>query len=364
MKLQRSINGRLSCEQLFMADNIFIKNIYYMLAYAFQSLNETGFKSVEAEEFLNIHDLFASVLIKGVSGQIKRGLHRDYIDQTEPLANLRGKIDISSSVKQQTILTRRMICQYDLFSEDTQFNQILKTCMLLLLYHGNVKPENKKSLRKLLMYFCNIAEIAPNSINWSSIKYNKNSVTYKMLINICWLVIKGLLLTSKNGSFKMSQFLDDQKMHRLYEKFVLGYYKKEHPEIGVSASFIDWDIDDDSSMLLPVMKSDITLTKGSKTLIIDTKFYGHTLQTNSLFNSASIISGNLYQIYTYVKNKDRYRTGSVSGVLLYAKTDEQITPDNEYVVGGNKFGVKTFDLNVDFAEIRLQLDNLIKVYLC
>jgi 5-methylcytosine-specific restriction enzyme subunit McrC len=43
------------------------------------------------EEFINVHDLLSSILIKGVSAQIKRGLHRDYISQTETLESRRVK---------------------------------------------------------------------------------------------------------------------------------------------------------------------------------------------------------------------------------------------------------------------------------
>jgi len=340
-----------------MADNIRIKNIYHMLAYAYQTLSEAGYKSVESEDFKNVHDLLSSILIKGVSGQIKRGLHRDYVPQTETLGSLRGKIDITSSVKQQTMMTRQMVCQYDLFSEDTQLNQILKTAMMLLLRHGDVKQINKKILRKMLLYFENVMDIDPYHVNWSGVSYHRNNATYKMLINICWLVIKGLLLTTDDGKYKMAKFLDDQQMYQLYEKFVLGYYKKEYPQFAASASYIDWDIGDgESKMFLPLMKSDITLTYGFKTLIIDTKYYGKTMQSNALFNSTSIISENLYQIFTYVKNKDVGNTGNVSGVLLYAKTDEAITPDNEYFIGGNRISVKTLDLSDSWEDIKTQLD--------
>lgn len=343
-----------------MADNIRIKNIYYMLSYAYQTLNEIGYKSIELEEFNNVHDLLSSILVKGVSNQIKRGLHRDYIIETETLGNLRGKIDITTSIKKQTIMTRQMVCQYDLFSEDTQLNQILKAAMMLLLRHGDVKKDNRIALRKLFLYFDNVTDIDPYHIKWGSICYHRNNAAYQMLINICSLVIKGLLLTTEDGKYKMAQFIDDQQMHRLYEKFVLGYYKKEYPQISANASYIDWDIDDnDSKMFLPVMKSDITLTYGLKTLIIDTKYYGHTMQSNTMFNSATIISQNLYQIYTYVKNKDKKNTGNVSGMLLYAKTDENVTPDNDYIMGGNRISVKTLDLSGPWEEIRVQLNCIV-----
>ena len=52
------------------------------------------------------------------------------------------------------------------------------------------------------------------------------------------LVIKGLLQTNLDGNTKLMDFLDEQGMCRLYEKFILKYFRKEHPELDVSASQI------------------------------------------------------------------------------------------------------------------------------
>ncbi len=339
--------------------SIRVRNVYYMLAYAYQSLNEDGFRSVASEDFDNIHDLLAAILLKGVANQIKRGMHRDYIPQREALRRLVGKIDLTASVKQQTMMTKQMVCQYDIFANDTRLNQILKCAMMLLLRHGDVKAENKRTLRKLLLYFAGVSNIDPQDLNWRGVRYDRNNASYKLLINLCWLVIKGLLLTTEDGAYRLAAFLDDQQMHHLYERFVLGYFRKEYPQYAATASHIDWDIDDeDSRQLLPAMKSDITLTHGDRTLVIDTKYYGRTTQTNSMFNKTTLISGNLYQIYTYVKNKDRLRTGNVSGVLLYAKTDEEIVPDNDYNMGGNHIGARTLDLGAEWSEIVEQLNTL------
>ena len=256
-------------------------------------------------------------------------------------------------------MNRKMVCHYDLFSEDTQLNQILKATMMLLLHHGNVSQKNKKLLRKLLLYFQNVTAVDPFHIGWNTVNYPRNSPSYKMLIHICQLIIKGLLLSTENGQYKLLQFLDDQQMYRLYEKFVLEYYKKEYPELNAKSSYIDWDIGGDGNkMFLPTMKSDITLTYGVRTLIIDTKYYQRSMQTHTLFNSTTLISGNLYQIFTYVKNKDKNNSGNVSGLLLYAKTAEDITPDNEYIMGGNHISVKTLNLNSEWEIIKRQLDNI------
>ena len=81
-----------------------IQNIYYMLAYAFQVLNEQGYKKIATEEFENTADLFAAILSRGISMQIKRGLGKAYIEQSESLSSLRGKINISESIKTLTFL--------------------------------------------------------------------------------------------------------------------------------------------------------------------------------------------------------------------------------------------------------------------
>ena len=348
-----------------MADQIKIKNIYYMLSYAYQNLNEGSYKNIDLESFNNIHDLLSAILIRGTSNQIKRGLHRDYLSFTENTGRLKGKIDITESIKQQTMMNRKMVCHHDLFSEDTQLNQILKATMMLLLHHGNVSQKNKKLLRKLLLYFQNVTAVDPFHIGWNTVNYPRNSPSYKMLIHICQLIIKGLLLSTENGQYKLLQFLDDQQMYRLYEKFVLEYYKKEYPELNAKSSYIDWDIGGDGNkMFLPTLKSDITLTYGVRTLIIDTKYYQRSMQTHTLFDSTKLISGNLYQIFTYVKNKDKDNTGNVSGMLLYAKTNEDITPDNDYVMGGNHISIKTLNLNSEWENIKSQLDNIAVDLMC
>jgi 5-methylcytosine-specific restriction enzyme subunit McrC len=66
----------------------------------------------------------------------------------------------------------------------------------------------------------------------------------------------------------------------------------------------------------------------------------------------------VYQIFTYVKNQDAANTGNVSGMLLYAKTEEAITPDCSFVMSGNKISVKTLDLNKEFKLIAAQLDKI------
>lgn len=337
---------------------IIIQNIYHMLAYAFQILREQGYASCGTEDFENTADLLSAILVKGVSIQIKRGLGRTYIEQTEPLSCLRGKIDVTESIKQQTLIKQQLVCTYDEFSENTYMNRILKTSMELLLRY-DIPKTRKKELRNLLLYFKNVTTLDIHTINWS-FRFNRNNQSYQMLMSVCYLLIKGLLQTTADGTVKLMQFIDEQRMCRLYEKFILEYYRKHYPQIKTSASQIGWALDDGISTMLPTMQSDIMLSYGDKTLIIDAKYYSHTTQVQ--YDVNTLHSNNLYQIFTYVKNK-AVAGGEVSGMLLYARTDEEVQPDNEYMMSGNKISVKTFDLSCDFSEISAQLNAIADAFL-
>ena len=299
--------------------SIFIKNIYYMLSYAFTTLNQGGYEDVATEEFENMHNLFAAILAKGISRQLKQGLYREYLNRKEDVAVVRGKINMPGTIQNRLARKRVLTCEYDELSENNLLNQILKTTVMLLLRHTRVDQEYKSDLK-----------------------------------------LEGMLLTTDSGEYKLASFVDEQRMNRLYEKFILEYYAKECPQVKATASQIPWALDDGIGTMLPVMQSDIMLARGSEVLIIDAKYYTHTTQTQ--YDVHTLHSSNLYQIFTYVKNKDTEfgdQPHTVSGMLLYAATDEAIQPDNSYQMSGNKISVRTLDLNREFSEIASQLNKIV-----
>lgn len=343
--------------------SIFIKNIYYMLSYAFTALDQGGYEDIEKESFDHIHNLFAAILAKGIGRQLKQGLYREYISRTEEIPVVRGKINMPGTI--QNLLARKQVvtCDYDELSENNLLNQILKTTVMLLLRHADVEQRYKDDLKKEMLFFANVDMVDPAAVRWSAIRFQRNNNTYRMLISLCQLIIEGMLLTEETGEYRLASFIDPQRMNRLYEKFILEYYTKECPQVKATASQIPWAVDDGIRTMLPVMQSDIMLTRGNDVLIIDAKYYTRT--TQSVFDAHTLHSGNLYQIFTYVKNKDTEfgdKPHKVSGMLLYAATDETIQPDNSYMMSGNQISVKTLDLNREFPEIAAQLNAIVATH--
>ncbi len=116
-------------------------------------------------------------------------------------------------------------------------------------------------------------------------------------------------------------------MAKLYEKFVLNFYKKHLPpqQYKVHSPIFTWGLDDKFNHIgleyLPQMKSDIVIVDkvNNGELIIDTKFYVKTLIKSNHGEVKKLISNNLYQIFAYINNISY--PGAITGMLLYPTTE-------------------------------------------
>ena len=338
-----------------------IENIYYMLAYAFDILQQKEYKELATEKFENATELLCAILCKGVAIQVKRGLGRAYITKEEALSTPKGKIEINESIKMQSMQKKQMICSYDTCSIDFYGNQIIKTTLCAIL-RTNTSKARKKEIRKLLLFFTEVSTLELSLINWN-IFYDRNNQTYMMLIAICQMLVKEQIQTTKKGSICIREFADEQTMPKLYEKFLLQYFRKEHKQLKVYAPQIKWKLDDGMANQLPIMQSDIVISnpQTNKTLIIDAKYYTHNMQSKSSYTKKTIYSANLYQIFTYVKNWNAKEDETVIGMLLYARTEDEIQPNHRYQMSGNQIYVQTLDLNCKFDKIKEQLDRIAKL---
>lgn len=215
-------------------NNIPIKNIYYMLSYYFKfDALDNKIKYIDnIENYDNIAELTAQILFRGVNALLKIGLSKEYIlCPPEPLSTLKGKIDISNSIKTMSMHKKQLICLYDNFSINFYLNRIIKTAICELL---KLDIKTKEELRKILYFFKEVETIDIYKINWN-IQYNRNNQIYRILISICHLFIKGLLISDfperKKRLFLNApndeKILNSRYMSELYENFILNYYAHE-----------------------------------------------------------------------------------------------------------------------------------------
>lgn len=343
------------------ARKIPIKNIYHMLSYAWDTLKTDEKVDKNSSEFDNIYNLLTKIYIEGLKSIIKRGIYKDYIEKQEELATLRGKINTIESINNLSYLKNNMVCDYDDFSTNNNFNSIVKSTIELLMNNNKLDKEYKQKLKINRLYFNNINSIELSLSNFSKLRYNKNNIHYKMLIDISKLIYEGLLVREEDGTFKFLDFIRDKQLANLYEKFVLNFYKTRLcKRYKVHSPHINWDISSDiqeDEKYLPIMRTDIVLedTTNNIQTIVDTKFYSNTLTNSQTEYSGKIHSSNLYQIYSYINNSDF--TGEVRGMLLYPKVDEDI--DADYKMSNKRIRIKTLDLNDEWQDIEERLLSII-----
>lgn len=339
-----------------------IKNIFYMLVYAFRALDRKAYRSLESEDFPNAKDLLASILILGVGEQFKRGVSRAYIEKEAPLAAIRGRVLIEESIRTSR-RNMHLVCARDEFSVNAYMNRILVTTMQALIRSTEVSSARRKALRTSLCMLKEVIPLDPRDIFWN-FRYDRNNQTYRLLMYVCRLVLEDRLPAQSDKKKPRGLFDDDQALSRLYEKFIFGYFAKTHPRLHPCSKRLEWALDDDGFSLLPTMQTDVTLEDATgRMLILDAKFYARATVTR--YEQTRLNSANLYQIFTYIKNVQALRNPAlptVSGMLLYAGTDELVRPDGSCSMSGNRIAVRTLDLHRPFGDIRGQLDAIAAEY--
>lgn len=332
-----------------------VKNIYWMLAYAFRNVNIGELKQMTSEEFDNIYDLFCVMLTQGISKQIKRGLNKDYIIHSKKISGVKGRILLTESVKNNSFVENKLICEYDEYSENCYLNRIIKTAGMYIIKSNKVSDQSKiNNLKKVLQYLKDVDVLEIRAINWKAIKYNRNNASYKFLVNVSKFILEGLLINESSGRVEFLDFIDDQQLYHLYEKFILEYFRYHYPDLHANDPQIKWDINEEAFIeFLPKMQTDIVLTHRDKELIIDAKFYTKVLQKQ--FDKKTYRNNNVNQIYTYVRNADKDNTGNISGMLLYAKTDDESIGWQEMKLGNNTFIITELDLSKEFEDIEKQM---------
>ncbi len=241
-----------------LSNGIPIKNVYYMLSYAFNQLQRNNYERIASEEFEHIYDLYAEILTRGIAHVLKRGLHKEYVSRTESLSTLKGQIDIMGTIRARMMQSGKLVCNHDELSIDNLYNQILLTTARLLLKQPDVAQQRKAELRRELLFFKGVNEVNLKNVRWSNLTYNQNSKPYQMLHGICHFITKGLLHTTEKGVHYLPHFSEDD-MSELFEHFVLEYYKTHYPEYKAEARGIEWNLRDVSGYkhLIPKMKNDI-----------------------------------------------------------------------------------------------------------
>lgn len=338
-----------------------IQNIYYLLCYAWDKLDEKDVVNVEKIDSKDIMDLFAKVLINGCLHLFKRGIDRNYIPINQELRGIRGKPVFADYVKRNLKIKASMVCDFDEFHHNILHNQIIKSTIRSLVLFTDIDLGLKQLLVRIYRRFHETDIIKIKQKDFSSVRLNRNNFFYDFLLKICQIINESALINEEHGTYKFRDFIrDENKMDVLFEHFVRNFYKKEQDVYKVGIEIINWDVEaqsDEISKLLPIMKTDISLESETRKIIIDTKYYKEALAEH--YDTEKIRSANLYQIFAYLKNVEA--KGDINttcdGMLLYPTVNREI--DETFKLKNHRIMVKTVNLSQDWKCIEKRLLSLI-----
>ncbi|MDB4308161.1 5-methylcytosine-specific restriction endonuclease system specificity protein McrC [Gammaproteobacteria bacterium] len=346
-----------------MSSPIPVKNIYYLLAYAWDRLPESEVTDVSAMDSTELADLFAAVLAGGIHHLLRRGLDQNYISHEEEIAGVRGRINIGVTARRMLVSHGRTYCEFDELSVDTLPNQILRATVRRLLKAPKLDAELRGSLRGLTRELGGISDIPLTKHAFRTVQLHGNNRYYRFLLNICELVLDMALVDEEEGDYKFRDFIrDDKAMARLFEAFIRNFYAKERPDLNIRSENIAWQATSQSDpdlLFLPNMRTDISVRDKphTKTLIIDAKFYRQTFQ--KYYEKETIHSANLYQLASYLQNLEvRDGPDSVAdGMLLYPVVKDPVRLS--YELNGHRVRICTINLAADWQDIRKELCGLV-----
>jgi 5-methylcytosine-specific restriction enzyme subunit McrC len=332
-----------------------VRNLYYLLCYAWDNLEEADTVATEElGDFHRLEDLFGTVLARGVVRVARRGLDRNYIEFEEELAGVRGRIEISETIKRTSLLRNRLVCSFEDLSTDVVHNQIIAATLDLLIRHEHLDSGVRSEVRRARSRMIGVSTIRLSRQLFSRVQLDRNRRAYRFLLNVCRLLFDSCLVDQRTGQTQFSGVdLDRLVMWRVFEAFAARFYEKESDFDVRAQTQLKWfglrTVGPTSERRVPLMMPDLLLEGASRRIILDTKYY----KSGGLRDEedAKLDAGNLYQLFAYVMNRERSHPEGPAheGILLYPTVGQETRV--EFVTHKRRFQARSVDLGRPWPEI-------------
>ncbi|AZQ67947.1 hypothetical protein EF888_12870 [Silicimonas algicola] len=338
-----------------------VRNIYYLLLYAWGHFKSGAVRDVGADQSPDLPNLLGKVLNDGTHRLLRRGLDRGYVEVTEETRSPRGKLRLDVMTKQQTLLRGLAVCDLDELTPDVLHNQVLKASLLSLANCGDVEKGLQHALLTSARRMTGVSPIRLSASLFRRVQLSRNTSQYGFLMRVCELVFHALLPDEEGGGSKFQSILDDEtRMSALFEDFLRNFYRSELPGYSAASEIMPWlaEAENEADLAyLPIMKTDITLRSGNRTIVADAKYYKEVLAGGRY--DPKVRSAHLYQLSTYLAHVRENEPGkAIAGLLVYPSGGQSLRL--HYRLLGTPLTVATVDLSAEWPEIHAELIELIE----
>jgi 5-methylcytosine-specific restriction enzyme subunit McrC len=342
--------------------NIPVRNVYYLLMYAWDKLEEGDVRDAGADGVGNATDLLAKMLDSAVRRLLQRGFDRGYVTHRATLVGVRGCIDVGVTLRRALLQSGRVHCRYDELRWDIVPNRIIKATIELLLRVRKLAKVLREPLLDLRHRLHEISDVQLTAGLFTRVQRHQYNGLFELALSICRLIFDSVVPDESNGLVLRDFLRDPRQMPMLFQYFVRNFYKRElAAAYRVTAPLLSWFGQYGDGRVpgcLPTLRTDTVLESASRVIIIDTKFSEHPFA--GYRGARTITSEHLNQIFVYLRNYAYYpkrRCDTIEGILLYPKTLDSF---HECVnLHGHQVIVHSIDLSRRWREIDADLRGLI-----
>lgn len=312
-----------------MADAIPIANIYYLLCYAWNRLEEKEQVPVNTSHITEIIDLLARVLDSGLSHLIRRGYDRGYTSFEEDLPVLRGRLLMGETMRRGLQRRARVHCRHDELSHDVLHNRILKNIVAKLLRTRGIDETIVANLVDHRHRMHTVSDMMLVDADFSRVVLHRNNFFYDFLLRIARLIHHNLLPSEQRGEYRFRAFdRDPVRMRLLFEEFIRNFYKRELSGRIVKRDDLEWNltaVTPGSEILLPKMQTDISILSPGRRIVIECKYTARHFQQRDENAKQTFRSEHLYQLSAYLRTlREKHPSDDIEGILLYPTVGEHL----------------------------------------
>jgi 5-methylcytosine-specific restriction enzyme subunit McrC len=349
------------------ATGIPIRNLWYMLLYAWNEVALKDHWQADIEAAPGLDALLASILTNLVRQRLRIGLGRSYTEEARLFRGIRGRVNFAESLKRLAFENGQAHCRFQTYSHNVPRNQIVRSTLARLVQTGQFGTDRKRAdeirhkMRRLVRDLdgVDLVEVKVDFIRRQQL--GRNDADYRVMLTICDLLLQRQMPTETAGINKLPGLdRDALTLHRIYERFVANFYKLRLAGWTVTGQMpLSWHAVKKSNYM-PAMSADLVMQHEStgRMAVLDTKFTANSLIPTRWGNFV-FDSSHLYQLYAYLRTQEHLSDSHrcASGILLYPAVRNELLETVK--LQGHQIHLATIDLSQSWGKIENDLLNIV-----
>jgi len=206
-----------------------LSNLFAMLEYAY---NLRSFHFLEGwshcASLTDFYERLADILARRILDRTRQGLYRTYVDKTERLTCLRGRLNIPHQIRHPWDTKPK--CHYQEQTNDIEDNQILLWSLRQIMHHGIAQEAVSSPVRQAYRALYGTISLVPyQAENCTGRSYHRLNQDYQTLHALCRFFLDQTGPSLQQGDRRMLPFLVN--MNQLFERFVAAWLQVHQHQV-------------------------------------------------------------------------------------------------------------------------------------